>query len=844
MLNNFFRHGGENMFDNFTERAAKVFIEAQNEARDMGHPYVGTEHLLLGLLKVGGRYLDLVFKQFDLNYNKIKNEITQVVGTNASQGIIGSPQPTPRSKRIIELAYDESELMGSSRIDAEHILLGICREAEGIASHILKRTGVNLTDMRKKLAEAMMKEEVVPESASESNIEDEERKKQKQSVLKQLEDFGTDLTAKCRDKLLDPVIGRQNEITRVMEVLARRKKNNPVLIGEAGVGKSAIVEGLAQRIVDGDVPEVLKNKTIFSLDITSVVAGTKYRGEFEKRMKKLMQVLEKADDIILFVDELHMIVDAGAAEGSSMDAANVLKPALANGDITMIGSTTSSEYRKFIEKDPALERRFQKIYVSEPTTEECVKILQGIAKKYEEHHKVSYSFSSLDSAVNLSVRYITDRFLPDKAIDLIDEAGAKARLKALTLPENLKTLFKDIEAMEAEKNILVSKNDVAQAEKLTVKIDKAKEEYKQKYLEWRKDAENKVIDISSEDIANVVSSWTGVPLKKLESTEIEKLLNLEAVLHERVIGQDEAIKTVSKAIRRARSGIKDPRRPTGVFMFLGPTGVGKTELAKTLAEYLFGDEKSLIRIDMSEYMEKFNTSRLVGAPPGYVGYDEGGQLTESIRRRPYSVVLLDEIEKAHPDVFNILLQIMDEGRLTDSQGRTVDFRNSILIMTSNLGSEQINKSKRVMGFVEENTSEQQYNDIKAQVMSAIKNVFKPEFMNRLDDVIVFHPLTKENMKDIINIQIKELTKRLKQRDFEIKIKDQALSFLLEKGYDPIFGARPLKRAIQRFLEDPLSEEILKGRFPPDSKISIELNKTSDALIFKKVAKRVKKVPNA
>jgi len=832
------------MFDNFTERAAKVFIEAQNEARDMGHPYVGTEHLLLGLLKVGGRYLDLVFKQFDLNYNKIKNEITQVVGTNASQGIIGSPQPTPRSKRIIELAYDESELMGSSRIDAEHILLGICREAEGIASHILKRTGVNLTDMRKKLAEAMMKEEVVPESASESNIEDEERKKQKQSVLKQLEDFGTDLTAKCRDKLLDPVIGRQTEITRVMEVLARRKKNNPVLIGEAGVGKSAIVEGLAQKIVDGDVPEVLKNKTIFSLDITSVVAGTKYRGEFEKRMKKLMQVLEKADDVILFVDELHMIVDAGAAEGSSMDAANVLKPALANGDITMIGSTTSSEYRKFIEKDPALERRFQKIYVSEPTTEECVKILQGIAKKYEEHHKVSYSLSSLDSAVNLSVRYITDRFLPDKAIDLIDEAGAKARLKALTLPENLKAVVKSIEAMEADKNIMISKNDVAQAEKLTAKLDKVKEEYKQKYLEWRKKAENVVIDISSEDIANVVSSWTGVPLKKLESTEIEKLLNLEAVLHERVIGQDEAIKTVSKAIRRARSGIKDPRRPTGVFMFLGPTGVGKTELAKTLAEYLFGDEKSLIRIDMSEYMEKFNTSRLVGAPPGYVGYDEGGQLTESIRRRPYSVVLLDEIEKAHPDVFNILLQIMDEGRLTDSQGRTVDFRNSILIMTSNLGSEQINKSKRVMGFVEENTSEQQYNDIKAQVMSAIKNVFKPEFMNRLDDVIVFHPLTKENMKDIINIQMKELTKRLKQRDFEIKIKDQALSFLLEKGYDPIFGARPLKRAIQRLLEDPLSEEILKGRFPPDSKISIELNKTSDALIFKKIARRVKKVPNA
>ncbi|MDN5341776.1 ATP-dependent Clp protease ATP-binding subunit [Oceanotoga sp. DSM 15011] len=827
------------MFDNFTERAAKVFINAQNEAKDMGHPYVGTEHILLGLLKVGGKYLDVVFKEFEINYEKLKSEITNVVGTNSSQGIIGAPQPTPRAKRIIELAYDESELMGSSRIDAEHLLLGICREAEGIASHIMKRMGVNLSNMRKQLADLMMKGEIKPNEETIEFEDNEDKKRQKQNALKQLEDFGTDLTEKAREEKLDPVIGREIEIRRVMEILARRKKNNPVLIGEAGVGKSAIVEGLAKKIADGDVPEVLKNKTIFALDITSLVAGTKYRGEFEKRMKKLMQVLEKTEDIILFLDELHMIVEAGAAEGSSMDAANVLKPALANGSITLIGSTTSSEYRKFIEKDPALERRFQKIFVAEPSNEEAIAILKGIKIKYEEHHMVNYTDFAIENAVNLSVRYITDRYLPDKAIDIIDEAGAKARLDTLTLPKKLKKEVEKIESLEAEKNLKISENKMDEVEKINSELETLRDAYKENYMEWRKKAENQVIPIKEQEIADVVSNWTGIPLKKLESSEIDKLLNLEAVLHERVIGQHESIVSVSKAIRRSRSGLKDPRRPNGVFMFLGPTGVGKTELAKTISEYLFGDESSLVRIDMSEYMEKFNVSRLVGAPPGYVGFEDGGQLTEVVRRRPYSVILLDEIEKAHPDVFNILLQIMDEGRLTDSQGRTVDFRNTIIIMTSNLGSEHINKSKRSLGFVEEISEKSEYKEIKSSVMSAIKKAFKPEFINRLDDVVVFHPLTKENIKSIIEIQLKDISTRLEDKDIKIKISKNAIDFILEKGYDPVYGARPLKRTIQKYIEDPLSEELLKGKFKEGDQISIGSKK--DGLSFKKIVSKKKKV---
>ncbi|KLO24137.1 ATP-dependent Clp protease ATP-binding subunit [Marinitoga sp. 1155] len=820
------------MFDNFTDRAAKVFIEAQNEARFMGHPYVGTEHLLLGLLKVSGKYLTQIFSYYNLTYGKIKSEITNIVGVNASHNIVGSsPQPTPRAKRIIELAYDESEILGTSQIDAEHLLLGICREGEGIAAHVLRRLGINLVEMRKKLADLMLNKNENEKGVSPFVEKDDERLRQRQNAIKQLEGYGTDLTDKAAKDELDPVIGREVEIRRLMEILARRKKNNPVLIGEAGVGKSAIVEGLAEKIIKGDVPEVLKNKCIFSLDLTSLVAGTKYRGEFEKRMKKLMQILEKNKDIILFIDELHMIVEAGAAEGSSMDAANVLKPALASGNITVIGATTPSEYRKFIEKDPALERRFQKIYVNEPTYEEAIAILKGIKSKYEEHHKVKYTNQALEAAVNLSLRYITDRYLPDKAVDLIDEAGARMRLNALTLPKNLKKMLNKITELENKKEYFVQKDKYDEVEEIKNQINELKKKYSKKYSEWRKNAEKDIIEITEENISEVVSDWTGVPLKKLEMSEMERLLNLEAVLHERVIGQDDAIKAVSKAIRRARSGIKDPKRPTGVFLFLGPTGVGKTELAKTIAEYLFGDEKALVRIDMSEYMEKFNVSRLVGAPPGYVGYEEGGQLTEAVRRRPYSVILLDEIEKAHPDVYNILLQIMDDGRLTDSQGRIVDFRNAIIIMTSNLGSETINKTKRSMGFVDDESEEKKYNEIKLSVMEEVRKAFKPEFLNRLDETVVFHPLTKKDMKEIIKIQLKDLEKRLNEKDLHLKFKEEAIDFLVEKGFDPIFGARPLKRAIQRYLEDPLSEEILKGRFKEGDRIIIEIK--NDNIHFKK-----------
>ncbi|NUU99315.1 Clp protease ClpX [Marinitoga sp. 1154] len=820
------------MFDNFTDRAAKVFIEAQNEARFMGHPYVGTEHLLLGLLKVSGKYLTQIFSYYNLTYGKIKSEITNIVGVNASHNIVGSsPQPTPRAKRIIELAYDESEILGTSQIDAEHLLLGICREGEGIAAHVLRRLGINLVEMRKKLADLMLNKNENEKGVSPFVEKDDERLRQRQNAIKQLEGYGTDLTDKAAKDELDPVIGREVEIRRLMEILARRKKNNPVLIGEAGVGKSAIVEGLAEKIIKGDVPEVLKNKCIFSLDLTSLVAGTKYRGEFEKRMKKLMQILEKNKDIILFIDELHMIVEAGAAEGSSMDAANVLKPALASGNITVIGATTPSEYRKFIEKDPALERRFQKIYVNEPTYEEAIAILKGIKSKYEEHHKVKYTDQALEAAVNLSLRYITDRYLPDKAVDLIDEAGARMRLNALTLPKNLKKMLNKITELENKKEYFVQKDKYDEVEEIKNQINELKKKYSKKYSEWRKNAEKDIIEITEENISEVVSDWTGVPLKKLEMSEMERLLNLEAVLHERVIGQDDAIKAVSKAIRRARSGIKDPKRPTGVFLFLGPTGVGKTELAKTIAEYLFGDEKALVRIDMSEYMEKFNVSRLVGAPPGYVGYEEGGQLTEAVRRRPYSVILLDEIEKAHPDVYNILLQIMDDGRLTDSQGRIVDFRNAIIIMTSNLGSETINKTKRSMGFVDDESEEKKYNEIKLSVMEEVRKAFKPEFLNRLDETVVFHPLTKKDMKEIIKIQLKDLEKRLNEKDLHLKFKEEAIDFLVEKGFDPIFGARPLKRAIQRYLEDPLSEEILKGRFKEGDRIIIEIK--NDNIHFKK-----------
>ncbi|MCD6462815.1 MAG: ATP-dependent Clp protease ATP-binding subunit [Thermotogae bacterium] len=791
------------MFDKFTEKAAKAVVVAQDEAKAMGHPYVGTEHLLLGILKVDVGPTSQILKEMGINYELVKSEIIAMVGLNKER-TAGSPQMTPRAKRILELAYDEAKFLNHEKINVEHLLLGIIREGEGIAAHLLRRFGINLSQLRKKIIETI------------SIVEEEEEQEiepvgYSQSYLRQLEPFGVNLTALAAEGKLDPVIGREQEIERVIQILSRRKKNNPALIGEPGVGKTAIVEGLAQKIVRGDVPEVLKNKIIFSLDIASLVAGTKYRGEFEKRLKKLLQIISKNGNIIVFIDEMHTIVGAGSAEGA-VDAANILKPALARGEFRCIGATTPDEYRKYIEKDAALERRFQKIYVSEPTPEETLEILRGLRYKYEIHHRVRYTDEALEASVYLSQRYISDHFLPDKAIDLIDEAGSRARLKVLTVPESIRKILRSIDDLRTKKELAVANQDYETAAKLKQMEAEKEKEYQREYVKWRKQAESTIAVVDVEDIAEVVSAWTGIPLKKLEESEMEKLLKLEKVLHERIVGQDEAIHAVARAIRRARSGIKDPRRPVGVFLFLGPTGVGKTELAKVLAEYLFGDEKTLLRFDMSEYMERFSVSRLIGAPPGYVGYEEGGTLTEQVRRRPFSVILFDEIEKAHPDVFNLLLQIMDDGRLTDSQGRVVDFRNTIIIMTSNLGGELINKSKRSLGFVETEDEESDYEAMKETVMSEVKKTFRPEFLNRIDEIVVFHALTRKHVEEIIDIVLKDVRKRLEAKGMALKLTKSAKNFLVEKGYSPVYGARPLKRAIQTYLEDPLAEAILRGEF--------------------------------
>ncbi|TQE91030.1 ATP-dependent Clp protease ATP-binding subunit [Ureibacillus sp. FSL K6-8385] len=791
------------MFNRFTQRAQKVLQLAQEEAIRWKHEAIGTEHILLGLIREGGGIAAKALEAIDVTPEMIERGIEELVGKGTKE--VGPiVHYTPRAKKVIELAVDESRKLGHAYIGTEHLLLALIREGEGVAARVLANAGVSLNKARQQVLLLLGNNDVSQTSNTAQTVS-----------TPTLDSLARDLTAIAREGGLDPVIGRSKEITRVIEVLSRRTKNNPVLIGEPGVGKTAIAEGLAQQIVNNEVPETLRNKRVMVLDMGTVVAGTKYRGEFEDRLKKVMDEIRQAGNIILFIDELHTLIGAGGAEGA-IDASNILKPALARGELQCIGATTLDEYRKYIEKDAALERRFQPIMVDEPTVEETIQIIKGLRDRYEAHHRVKITDEAIEAAAKLSDRYITDRFLPDKAIDLIDEAGSKVRLRSFTMPPNLKALEDKLEHVRNEKNAAVSSQEFEKAAALRDTEQKIKEELEQLKKSWKEKQGKEESKVTVEDIAEVVSMWTGIPVNKIAQEESEKLLHLEDELHKRVVGQHEAVEAISRAIRRARAGLKDPKRPIGTFIFLGPTGVGKTELAKALAEVMFGDEDAMIRIDMSEYMEKHSTSRLVGSPPGYVGFEEGGQLTEKVRRKPYSVVLLDEIEKAHPDVFNILLQVLDDGRLTDSKGRTVDFRNTVVIMTSNVGAEALKYQKSV-GFGV-GTKDKSYKDMKSTMLEELKKAFRPEFLNRIDEIIVFKPLEKEELKQIVLLMAKSLIKRLKEQDIELELTDAALEKIAEEGYDPQYGARPIRRALQKNVEDRLSEELLKGTISKNSKV--------------------------
>ena len=783
------------MFGRFTERAQKVLALAQEEAIRLGHNNIGTEHVLLGLVREGEGIAAKALYGLGLGSEKIQKEVENLIGKGqeASQTI----HYTPRAKKVIELSMDEARKLGHSYVGTEHILLGLIREGEGVAARVLNNLGVSLNKARQQVLQLLGSNESGSHQGGASVS----------ANTPTLDSLARDLTAIAREGSLDPVIGRSKEIQRVIEVLSRRTKNNPVLIGEPGVGKTAIAEGLAQQIVNNEVPEILRDKRVMTLDMGTVVAGTKYRGEFEDRLKKVMDEIRQAGNIILFIDELHTLIGAGGAEGA-IDASNILKPSLARGELQCIGATTLDEYRKYIEKDAALERRFQPIRVDEPTMEESIQILAGLRDRYEAHHRVSITDEAIEAAVKLSDRYISDRFLPDKAIDLIDEAGSKVRLRSYTTPPNLKELEVKLEDIRKEKDSAVQSQEFEKAASLRDTEQRLREQLEETKKTWKEKQGKENNEVTVEDIASVVSSWTGVPVSKLAETETAKLLNLEEALHSRVIGQEEAVVAVSKAVRRARAGLKDPKRPIGSFVFLGPTGVGKTELARALAEAMFGDEDSMIRIDMSEYMEKHSTSRLVGSPPGYVGYEEGGQLTEKVRRKPYSVILLDEIEKAHPDVFNILLQVLEDGRLTDSKGRTVDFRNTVLIMTSNVGAEALKRNKYVGFNIQDGA--QDYKDMKGKVMEELKKAFRPEFLNRIDEIIVFHALEKKHLEEIVTLLSDQLVKRLKEQNISLELTLAAKEKITQEGYDPEYGARPLRRAIQKHIEDRLSEELLKG----------------------------------
>lgn len=812
-------------FTGFTEKANKSLNAAVKAAEDLGHTYIGSEHILLGLLSDTSTVAGAVLAAHNITYADIEDELKRSIGV----GVPTELQPddfTPRSKNILETSVAFARQMGQQLVGTEHVLLAIAREGSCSATLLLSRAGVSMQDIVNDVSKALMG------GTANAGTDNKDGGKENESMLSQ---FGRDLTKLAKDGKIDPVIGRQKEIERVIQILSRRTKNNPCLIGEPGVGKTAIAEGLALKIVSGEVPELLKDKKIYSLDLTGMVAGTKYRGDFEERIKKVIDEVKNAKDVILFIDEVHTLIGAGSAEGAA-DAANILKPSLARGELQIIGATTIEEYRKHIEKDAALERRFQPVMVDEPSQEEAIEILKGIKDKYEAHHKVKITDEAIESAVKLSTRYIGDRYLPDKAIDLIDEAASRVRLRSYTAPSDLKELEDKKKSVEAEKLSAVNAQEFERAAVLRDEERKLDKEIKDKKENWHDMAGKSHDEVTPADIADIVSSWTGVPVTQLSTEESDRLLHMEDELHRRIVGQDEAVEAVSRAIRRGRVGLKDPKKPIGSFIFLGPTGVGKTELCKALAAAMFGDENAMIRLDMSEYMEKHTVSRLIGSPPGYVGYDEGGQLTEKVRRKPYSVVLFDEIEKAHPDVFNMLLQILDDGVLTDGQGRRVDFKNCIIIMTSNVGAKLISQKQKAFGFAAgAKELEQNEKEIKDAVMGELRNTFRPEFLNRVDDIIVFQRLTKENIKEIASRLLAVLQKRVEDMGIEVTFSDEAVSKIADAGFDDVYGARPLKRAIQSRIEDALSEEMLKGNVKKGGKYIC--NVKDDKFVFDKAEEK-------
>ena len=809
-------------FDKFTDKARKVLVLAQDEARGLHQPYVGTEHILLGLIQEKEGLAAQALERLNIKYDAVVQAIRQVVTIDESADVSGHLSFTPRVKRVLENSLREAMQMGQSYISTEHLLLGIVREGEGTALDVLGRLGVKGDDIRGALNDLVGQSPVYAGRSAFDTMGP--------SPDSMLKEFGTDLTKKASDGKLDPVIGRAGEIERVMQVLSRRQKNNPLLIGEPGVGKTAVVEGLAQLIVANQVPDLLRNKRLFTLDVSALVAGSKYRGEFEDRLKKCIKEVQDAGDIILFIDEMHTLIGAGSAEGS-IDAAAILKPPLSRGEIQVIGATTIDEYRKHLEKDSALERRFQPITVGEPNEEQAIRILGGLRDRYEAHHQVHFTDEALQAAVEMSDRYIQDRFLPDKAIDVIDEAGARMRIRNMTLPKELCDLDDKLREVRSKKDKAIGAQDFETAAELRDKESKLKTEREQAEKKWEEDTSKQVSQVTVKDIADVVSMTTGVPVSNLTEAETEKLLRMESVLHERVIGQDEAVTALSKAIRRSRAGLKDPKRPAGSFIFLGPSGVGKTELSKALAEFLFNSEDALLSFDMSEYMEKHSVSRLVGSPPGYVGFDEGGQLTKAVRQKPYSVVLFDEIEKAHPDVFNILLQILEEGRLTDAQGRTVDFRNTVIIMTSNVGAREIAQTTP-LGFSGNDHAGLSDKEIKSRVMAEMKKLFRPEFLNRIDEIIVFKSLTDEQIAQIVELMVADLRERMIAQNMSINLTPAATKLIAKEGTDTTFGARPLRRAIQRLLEDPLSEQILEGKWQSGSIVDVDVDESGENLEFK------------